>query len=250
MVMVFASMLAFVLSLTVFRTNGMIGIMGGIRGNERDALLLTSAALGCQLSVCTFPFWAICLLYAARASTPVWRVEARRDGVGYLPWLAAASLLVWALVLPWTQPPQSRRRAVERLFAGGRIAEGLAELSRHERADYPPGWEPPPRGFRIPIGMARGESILDVLEEMVKDAPADWVREDYLTRLPRLLEEVRYSQLDDESSRRLAAALQGIPGGVGVVDELELKAGRGMEEITAELRRHIEGRRRDDDKKE
>jgi hypothetical protein len=59
--------------------------------------------------------------------------------------VAFVSVLVWATILPLTQPGQRLRFRAETALRAGRIAEALAEMSAHAQRDYPPHWDPPPR---------------------------------------------------------------------------------------------------------
>ena len=52
-------------------------------------------------------------------------------------------------------------------------------MSRHEPADFPPHWDPPPR-----IGYtSSAPPLLDIIEQIVAHPPADWVRQVYVNKL-------------------------------------------------------------------
>src|SRR5690606_18328356 len=69
----------------------------------------------------------------------------------------------------------------ERPLERGDVAAGLAELSTHTRADYPPHWDPPPRmGYPNP----RPETGA-IVAAMEAQWPAPWVAEVYLEKVDR-----------------------------------------------------------------
>jgi hypothetical protein len=92
--------------------------------------------------------------------------------------VAVASLVVWVPVLPLTQPQQQLRRQVERDLRGGRIRQAVELMSAHQRGDFPPHWDPPPR---LAYGQYRPQP-LEVLE-VASTSGSDWVRELYLEKL-------------------------------------------------------------------
>lgn len=235
LVMVFADAVALVLLTTL--PFHLIDVMGGIRIAERDELLLAVGAVVLQVGGCTMPFWFVGAGVVMERSKPVWRAFPRNHRVGTLPWLAVASLVLWSFILPWTQPPQARRRAVEKLFAEERVPEAVAEMSRHAQADYPPGWEPPPRGFHI---HDPNDPLVLVLEELGRNDHAEWVRGHYLARMPRML---RYRDfLTEEALLRVATALKRLPGGQRILDDIEANS---AEYQRKEIRRILEGKPKD-----
>lgn len=93
--------------------------------------------------------------------------------------LGVASLLVWIPVLPLTQPEQRLRNEVENDLRGGRIHRALATMSAHDRGDFPPHWEPPPR-----IGYGeRQPPILNVVETLLAMDAEPWVVDLFLDKL-------------------------------------------------------------------
>jgi hypothetical protein len=127
------------------------------------------------------------------------------------PLLATTSLLVWALVLPLTQSEQQLKYKVTRALRAGHISEGLAEMSAHRANDFPPLWDPPP---------AYDEKwspppLLEVLENIADDPPADWVQEIYLRKFAAFLEWQGLWQwrLTDQEFVRVVALLRRLPGG-------------------------------------
>jgi hypothetical protein len=237
LVMLFADVVA--LGLLTTLPIHLIDVMGGIRTSDRDALLLTVGAVVLQAGGCALPFWLIGGAVVLARSRPAWRVFPRNNRAGSLPWLAVASVAVWAAILPWTQPAQARRRAVETLFAEWRIPEALAEMSRHEATDYPPGWQPPPRAFHT---YNPDDPLVLVLEELGRNEYADWVRDHYLERTPGAL---RYREfLHEKALVRVANALRRLPGGPPIVEGIEANS---AEHLRKEIRRVLEGKPRDKD---
>lgn len=223
LVMTFAVILA--LALISFLPVPLIDVMGGIRLSERDQILRNTAAAITQLSCCSLPFWLGGILYVLDHTTKLTPRELRSHPVrvGSLAWLAVASLAVWPFVLPYTQPAQMRRYEIEKLFRESRVAEALEEMSRHRPGDYPPGWEPPPRQFHL---FNRDDNLIVVLEELARADHADWVRDAYLDRMPRMLRHGYF--LQEEQFQQIGAALKRIPGGWRVVERMEAEDGEGF----------------------
>jgi len=157
----------------------MVSMMGGIRMSESESALYQIVWNLRVLTVITWPVWAIGAATVAARRQPEWRyvpaTGESRHVASHLWALGAAALLAWVFVLPLTQPEQQLRRSVERDLRAGRIAEGLATMSAHQRADFPPHWDPPPRiAYREPK-----PDILLLQEELEASSVAPWVREIY-----------------------------------------------------------------------
>jgi hypothetical protein len=101
----------------------------------------------------------------------------------HLPAFAAASVAFWFLFLPFTQREQILRHQVERMMAVGDIGPALRLMSEHERSDFPPHWDPPPRE-RYGEDQSR---LLDVLDGIAAEPPSPWVRDIYMRKLEDLL---------------------------------------------------------------
>jgi hypothetical protein len=210
-----------------------VDVMSGSRFGEREQILGGAAWCVLHFGGCFFLF----LLYGGfevlRQSNPRWELpSARLDRrpSGALGCLALTSVLIWALILPFTQPAQVLRRGVERSFAAGHVAEALAEMSRHRQADFPPGWEPPPGQ----VDWGQGENDLErALEELARGDSADWVREAYLDKTARTLPWV-----PDSTLARVAALLRRIPDGASVVPRMEAQR---IDNLAARLRAMMEG---------
>jgi hypothetical protein len=211
----------------------LLALMGGVRLSEREQVLYQAGFLVFQLGFCSLPFWFVGAFAVLYQSKPAWQPSSvRLDGRPSvaLRCLAFGSVLVWAIILPFTQPAQILRRGVERAFATGRIAEALAEMSRHRQADFPPGWEPPPGQ----VDWWQGENDLErALQELARGDSADWVREAYLDKTARMLRGI-----DDFALTRVAAILCRVPDGASVVTRLEAQQDKNL---AAKVRRMMKG---------
>ena len=96
--------------------------------------------------------------------------------------LVAGSLLFWAFLLPWTQPEQQLRRAVERDLRAGEYRQAFVTMSAHRREEFPPFWDPPPH-----IGSKVERSrIVDTVAALT-GAEATWVRSVFIEKLDAAL---------------------------------------------------------------
>ena len=157
-----------------------VGIMGGIRLSESEALLAATAMLVGGLGVMTWPIWLIGAVIACNKS---WRLanlaEIERRPVAWHLWaVSAAAIVGWLVVLPITQAEQRLRSQVERDLRGGRIREALSRMSEHERDDFPPHWDPPPR----PAYREKVPPITDVMEHIAVLPVKSWVRQVYVEK--------------------------------------------------------------------
>jgi hypothetical protein len=158
-----------------------IEIMGGVRLSERQEMIVGTARSVFWLGSCSLPIWLVGVVIAAIASRPKWEApdpNTNEPGAvgGRVHYLAWASLGVWVFLLPFTQPEQQLARRVERDLEGGRIAEGLQEMSAHSQEDFPPHWDPPPRmGY-----YGQKPPLVDIVSEMTHEVPAPWVRSIFL----------------------------------------------------------------------
>ncbi len=240
LVLTFGTVVA--LTMILFLPVPLIDVMGGIRLSERDQVMRGVALAVGQLGCYSLLVWVVGLLFVIGTRVPSWQPPVTTGGrPGTLPWLAVAALAVWPFVLPHTQPAQQRRREVERLYAQGEIGAAVAEMSRHERSDYPPGWEPPPREFSLVV---EGEKTLALLEELAKEDRAPWVRDYYFDRVADALGHLEYFQ--DEDLQRLGKVLARIPGGDRAIERgLGRWEKRYNAQGAAEMRRLLRGEPRE-----
>jgi hypothetical protein len=182
LVMFFADSLT--LGILFFTPLPMFNIMGGIPHTESESVLLSTAHLAIFLGVVTWPIWMVAsLVISGRAKewTPLEVSTDSPSNVSKSLWvLAGCSLLIWAVVLPQTQPAQQLRRQAESDLLNGRVNEGLALMSSHKSGDFPPNWDPPPWQ-----GYGQDEPPLTALILKFDDTAADWVTEIYFDKLNR-----------------------------------------------------------------
>lgn len=168
-----------------------LAIMGGVRLSESDQVIAGMNLLILMTTHLVWPLLAIGALISIFAVAPRERALALAtlppSSVQRSSWLlAAASLAIWVLILPLTQPEQQRRWQAEQLLRGGRIGEGLDYMARHSEASFPPHWDPPPR-----LGYSNEQpQVLDVVEQVSQrpGLPA-WITKEYLRKFDHHFEQ-------------------------------------------------------------
>jgi hypothetical protein len=189
-------------------------VMGGIRLTEAERLLQSISLLAAAGAALTAPVWLlsaiICWFKPGRDVPPLGRTT--RPAPKAAITLAAAAIAVWFIFIPFTQREQRLRRVAERLLRRGDIAGGLAEMSRHERRDYPPAWDPPPR-----IGWPEPEqpAVMDVMQVLATEPAAPWVRADYVDKFERRWLDSRMFWTG-ENTERFVALLNVLPEGAAL----------------------------------
>jgi hypothetical protein len=139
-----------------------------------------------------------------------------------------------------TQKEQQLRTRVERDLKSGRIAEGLDAMSQHQRRDFPPGWEPPPRiGF-----VEEPPHILDVMDVLAARETTPWVRAEFVDKFRRYLGEnsIGYRPTRGVDFRRIVRILQHIPEGPAIASSYreDIENQLSDQELPAEDRASIE----------
>ena len=232
-----------------------ISFMGGVRLSESDALIqrvtfnlrIGTVLVSLVLSIVGIPVFFI-------RSKPKWALAielANRIRLHPAVWLLpAAALAVWPFVLPQTQPEQRLRRTVEQLLVTGRIADALQFMSQHERKDFPPHWDPPPR-----IGYTGSTPpLLDIIEEIVAHPPADWVRLVYVNKLrDRFGDSYGYefsfywASLTLDQRERFVTAMEALPEAAEILkppdadySDIPLYEDDGAVELVERLRRIVD----------
>lgn len=126
-----------------------VGVMSGVRLTPAEELIADTTRLVQGLACLSLPVLIVFALAVVFGQKPRWPPAddalPTRERARTLGGLAICSVLVWFFILPFTQPEQMRRHEVESAFRQGRISDGLAAMSAHQPADYPPYWDPPPR---------------------------------------------------------------------------------------------------------
>ena len=159
-------------------------LMGGIRLSESEQIIQGTAFLVGFIGVISWPIWMIgttvVATKAARSESLTDTSPAAREPVSQTLWgLGILSLAIWIVILPITQPEQQRRRQVETLLRAGKLEEALEIMSAHDRQDFPPHWDPPPR-----IGYGENEpKVVEVMETLIVTRPKPWVAELYWEKL-------------------------------------------------------------------
>jgi hypothetical protein len=170
-------------------------------------------------------------------------VESSPQRVATHLWIVAAvAAAMWIAALPVTQREQRLRSQAESDLRGGRIAQALQLMSAHERSDFPPHWDPPPRlGYREPV-----PDLLEVLQEVVASPVSDWVRETYVEKFSNALRgEDSYAgvwrSLDEEQLALRLDLLERLPEGEQIVrDHQEPLKNRAQYEMSTPLRARVE----------
>jgi hypothetical protein len=157
-------------------------VMGGIRLTESEQVIQATGFMVRILGAATWLIWlvgALVVMARSRGRQPEQpynpsALATSRHPVSRGLWvLAAASLLIWAPILPLTQGEQINRRHVETELRKGRIAGAIQFMSQRAREDFPPHWDPPPRagyGETRPL-------LVDVLLHLDQPGAALWVKE-------------------------------------------------------------------------
>jgi hypothetical protein len=167
----------------------MMSLMGGVRVSPSEAVIASTAMTAIMFGVLSMPVWflgSIISMWCDTWAWPAWRslVQARHP-VERSAWIAGAGLLVAGVcLLPVAQGEQRRRNEAETLLRTGELREAVRRMAVHERADYPPHWDPPPRFGR----RERTPNVLDVLEAVAAERGPDWVWELFLAKIPEQIE--------------------------------------------------------------
>lgn len=210
-VMLFADTLAlaalFVVPLPIFQ------IMGGVRLTESEQAIQGAAFTIGFLGGISWLVWFIGTSTVAyrKQQTDVTDLPTPTGISLGLKALVAVSLLGWIFVLPWTQPEQINKRSAEKLLRAERVKEAVAFMSDHDRGDFPPHWDPPPRpGYgelKPPV-----DEILDVV--LAQESP-QWVRTIYIDKLGSLVTSrfSEYVEADNDRLERLITLLERLPNG-------------------------------------
>lgn len=246
LVMLFADAVA--LAAVYAMPKPLVALMGGVRQTESEAAIASATLLVNCLGYFSAPIWGIGALVAFVGEKVAWQVPPAPTEPALVArgmWvLVAVSLLVWLPVLPFTQTEQQLRSRVERDLKAGRIVEALDSMSAHQRSDFPPGWEPPPR-----IGYYEtSPDILDVLDVLVTHEVAPWVRAEFVGKLQRQFGEppfVFHDREHDPNLTRITRILQRLPEGPEIAAKFAgyLPTGSSNEELSAEYLANLEALR-------
>jgi hypothetical protein len=221
LVMLFADAVALVL--LTFLPFPLIDVMGGLHLSAGQRLTQEVAVSVCLLGGCSLPLWllggGICL-YLSPARWVSERAMPQRLQTGLIV-LAFTSVLIWAAILPFTQPEQQHRREVERAYEAGDLDQALALLSSHSEDDYPPHWQPPgPRAGTFRRTFRPGREWAAVIDRVSADDVAPWVQRRYIDRVRGLPQRLFYSH-DRDALPALGRALSRTAEGRALIEELK-----------------------------
>jgi hypothetical protein len=177
-------------ALTIIIPAPILAIMGGVRLSEADKIIAGVNFLILMTSQLVWPVLAIGTIISvfavqrqtrapSLATVPALKVQR----TAWLP--AAASLAIWFLILPLTQPQQQRRWQAEQLMKSGEVAAAVKFMSQYQQQDFPPHWDPPPLvGVRFDLlsltKPGRPVPLIDVVEAIDRlPNVAPWIRETY-----------------------------------------------------------------------
>ena len=182
-VMLFAdSVLLFLLA---YMPRPILDVMGGVRLTDSERTLAGLTLFVQVVGMLAFPFWVIGSGIVFYFGQPAWSYQAsigdRLRKIHLSVWrVALMSILIWSVILPFTQPEQRLRFQVERMLRTGRLQDAITMMRGHRIDDFPPHWDPPPRlGYH-----ERTPRMMDLIE-MVNEGPDDWVRHVYLDKFQR-----------------------------------------------------------------
>ncbi len=160
-----------------------VSFMGGVRLSESDQVIRNVTCFiqcwgGLLLPVCI-----VFSLITFVTAKPSWQLTTASVGCSYRAnrslWVVSlVSVAAWVTVLPFTQPEQQLRRTVEQTLRAGQLQEGLDLMLSHDRDDFPPHWDPPPR-----IGYADQRPPLLDIAELIDEKSENWVRGAYAEKL-------------------------------------------------------------------
>lgn len=189
-------------------------IMGGVRLTQSEQIILNVTCTLKLVGILSLPVWLVGYACACRKGSG-WK-PMREDSdapVSRGIWtLAVFSVLIWLSILPVTQPEQQLRFLVERDLKTGQIDEALRLMSEHDRTEFPPHWDPPPRlGYR-----EWHPNLYDVLESLAASADMrSWVRQLYVDKFMANLNsrQMRYIKSNGEPGdlERVVNFLERIP---------------------------------------
>lgn len=176
-VMLFADTVAMVIFW--FTPLPILSVMGGIRLTESEQIILGTGIWVRLLGTVTWPVWLIGASIVGFHGQSRYEAPAPRERgqlISLPLWvLAISSILIWAIVLPYSQPQQIHRRHAERLLYADKAPEAIEYMSALRRVDFPGHWDPPPR-----IGYQELVPPLDLLLIVVESPlAAEWVRDLY-----------------------------------------------------------------------
>ncbi len=181
LVLLFADGVA--LTALAFMPLPVVSFMGGVRLSESDRVIRNVTCFIQCWGALLLPVCIVFTLITFVTAKPSWQlasagVRSRFQTSRSLWVMSLVSVLVWTAVLPFTQPEQRLRRTVEQTLRAGQLQGGLDMMLSHDRGDFPPHWDPPPR-----IGYADQRPPLLDIAELIDEKSESWVRDVYVEKL-------------------------------------------------------------------
>jgi hypothetical protein len=202
LVMLFADTVALVA--LYFSPLPIINVMGGISHTESESVIINAALMVGFFGGITWLVWliaSIVVLSFKSEWTPLDIDSQQSHEVAKPLWaLAIASLLIWVMILPRTQPAQQLRRQAESDLLDSRVEVGLQLMTAHDRDDFPPHWDPPPWP-----GYGQKEPHLEEVVDTLQNLPSmNWVVDIYRDKITRQINRT----YDEDHKTRLRELLE------------------------------------------
>lgn len=182
LVMLFADSVALgMLSLTPIP---IINVMGGVRLSSSEIAIQSTALSIFLFGGMSWLVWLLGVFLIGISGRRDWKVPSieltRSSQIGRFAWaLPICVILGFIGLLPFTQPEQQLRHAVENNLAKNRIDEAIRLMSKHVHSDFPPHWIPPPHlAYRDPR-----PKLLDILNVVAETDSAAWVQKIFADKL-------------------------------------------------------------------
>lgn len=159
--------------------------MGGVRMTESESLIQATSFLLQAAGYLALPVLLIAWLFPSDCrDTWRWKAAASPTRITPATWIVSSVAFgLFLLIMPGPQAEQRLRRQVETQMASGQIEDAIRLMRQHPRSDFPPQWSPPPR-----VALPRQAPPLPaVLEFVLQDDTHDWVRDEYIDKLRRVI---------------------------------------------------------------
>jgi hypothetical protein len=192
-----------------------IEVMGGIRLSQADQVVLDATLIVAVLGLFAWWVWLIGTGIAACVGRRSWHLSAKGSSLTVSLGAWAVALFPFLVLFPpaiMSQSSQWLRHKVESDLRAGRYESALRRMSAHERSDFPPVWNPPPRigyGENVP-------PLLAVIEQLTKTETKPWVRELFMKKLKTRLSTkdpyfTIWETLYEDDMTRYVAVLEQLP---------------------------------------
>lgn len=168
-----------------------MALMGGISHLPGDALTAELTLFVTIIGVYSSPLWLAGAAIAAWRARPTWYDDgtASEQGSYRNPVVVSGCCVIafWLLLFPFTQREQRLAWTTNDHLKNNRLGPALELMSKHERFEFPPHFDPRPRFWRHQTT----PDILAIMETIVREGAVDWVHEVYSEKLYRGLDTFR-----------------------------------------------------------